>query len=50
MLNFAHRNRVVNVLRSVEMHLLEARAALDQPPQTGILFRSVLDVPHTRHA
>jgi hypothetical protein len=48
MLNFAQRNRVVNVLRSVEMHLLEARAALYEPPKAGILFREALDISAER--
>jgi hypothetical protein len=50
MLNVAQRNRVINVLRAVEMHLLEARAVLDRPPQRGILFRSAVNVPSDSRA
>ncbi len=50
LLNGAQRNRVVTVLRSLELDLRQARAALDAAPQQGILYRTSLSVPAERRA
>jgi hypothetical protein len=50
LLNEAQRNRITNVLRSLELDLRQARATLDRPGAEGILFRIAPSTPGKRLA
>jgi hypothetical protein len=50
LLNAAQRNRITNVLRSLELDLRQARAALNHPSEEGILFRIAPSTPGKRPA
>jgi hypothetical protein len=50
LLNEAQRGRIVTVLRSLELDLAEARAALAAEPQEGILYHMRLSTPPDRCA
>jgi hypothetical protein len=50
LLNMAQRNRILTVLRTLELDLVEAQAALDGVQQEGILFRAELNLPEEHRA